>query len=102
MSLPFTPPPLPSQPSAFEPAIAFLALFRPLACFFPLLCAVKAALLACLTEEPVPHIRRKLTHTVGLLAGVSASEAEVRGGIGAFSWVDDAPRFFLFRVFFDC
>lgn len=40
--------------------------------------AVKAALLACLTEEPVAHIRRKVTHAVGQLAGVSRPEDEVR------------------------
>ncbi|CAM9361893.1 unnamed protein product, partial [Laminaria digitata] len=37
---------------------------------------VKAALLARLTDEPTAHIRRKLTHAVGQLAGVSSKEAE--------------------------
>ena len=46
--------------------------------FFGYTCAVKNALVARLTEEPVAHVRRKLTHAIGQLAGVSASESEVR------------------------
>lgn len=49
---------------------------------------VKTALLACLTEEPVAHIRRKVTHAVGQLAGVSWREAQVGGvcfGVKAWS-----------------
>eukprot|EP00903_Cladosiphon_okamuranus_P012365 g11590.t1 len=37
---------------------------------------VKAALLDRLTKEPVAHIRRKLTHAIGQLAGISAGMAE--------------------------
>ncbi len=49
---------------------------------------VKATLLDRVTKEPVAHIRRKLTHAIGQLAGVSASTSEAskycthtRGGI---------------------
>ncbi|CAM9438788.1 unnamed protein product [Ectocarpus sp. 12 AP-2014] len=38
--------------------------------------AVKVALLGRLTKEPVAHIRRKLTHTIGQLAEILSETAE--------------------------
>ena len=55
--------------------ISFFRLFFPLS-FTNVV--VKTALLARLTDEPAAHVRRKLTHAVGQLAGVSSNEAEVR------------------------